>query len=162
MITDITVMSLEEVLRHVPTDPTIVVSIGNSHEEEKVPFKHALLFTDILPLKFEDCTEDWENDRGECVARPITPVQAIAILRFVKNWDTQDKQVKMIVHCAAGLSRSPGVACALNQIFMIPVNKPRGTFMIKPRSDDPQDWFAHHNRKVFSVILNTAHRLDMI
>jgi predicted protein tyrosine phosphatase len=160
MIKQITVLSLEDMIKHIPVEPTVMISIGNSFEAECLPFQHALLFTDVLPLKFEDCTEDFFNDRGDCIARPMSPVQAMAAIRFTNDWNIDKAlEVNMIVHCAAGISRSPGVAVSLHKIFNIPVVCPP---KIIPSTEDPQDWFKHHNRRVFNLMLNVAHRLDFI
>ena len=50
---------------------------------------------------------------------------------------------KLIIHCDAGLSRSPGVAVALNEIY-------NGIKIVPP-------CWQHYNRRVYKIIIDTYH-----
>lgn len=76
---------------------------------------------------------------------PITPPNAAKILDFVFSY--KDRVKDIVVHCDAGLSRSPGVALALNKILNGPDVNDQHVVSL--------NGLKHANLLVRDVILNT-------
>lgn len=95
------------------TVPYIVISISSHGERSaNIPVSNSCL--DILHIKFDDVSSKEEIEFNHCTIA-ISDEDARNILEFVERYkkDVND----MIIHCEAGISRSPGVGLALNQIF---------------------------------------------
>jgi predicted protein tyrosine phosphatase len=97
---------------------------------------------DILRIKFDDIEwrEDLNHNKGldsnSHLYEQMSENQAKQILDFaVKNIDKD-----IFISCDAGLSRSPGVLVALEQIF---------------NAKDVSDAYPHHNRFVKNMIRDT-------
>lgn len=90
---------------------TLVISISAPREE---PPK--IIGDYVYKFYFEDVTEEYflpGNDyRGALLVRPMEYEIAESIVEIVMNH--RDKK-KWIIHCAAGISRSPGVAIGLSR-----------------------------------------------
>ena len=112
--------------------PWAAISISSGHE---CPLLSEDNRVGLLRLVFEDITQP---DTPES----FTPAQAAEILDFVASvWDKVDV---FLVHCDAGLSRSPAVAAALSRIYY---------------GDDGQ-WFEldFPNRLVYDLLVETHSR----
>lgn len=112
--------------------PWAAISISSGHE---FPLLSEDNRVGLLRLVFEDITQP---DTPES----FTPAQAAEILDFVASvWDKVDV---FLIHCDAGLSRSPAVAAALSRIYY---------------GDDGQ-WFEldFPNRLVYDLLVETHSR----
>lgn len=101
-----------------------------------------------LRLHFDDCEEadrniaSWNGRQ----AQPLTEEQAYEIIKFVQ---TNQNVPLIVVHCAAGVSRSPAIAAALSYMF-----NGRGT---------EQAFFDKHvpNRDVYTKLLQAGVDLNI-
>jgi predicted protein tyrosine phosphatase len=102
---ELVVLSREEAERYEPTGTEICISISDPDAE---PARISARFAALLRLSFDDLTE-----RGEASDILFAEEQAREIRAFVDSWPNVDK---VVVHCNAGVSRSPGVALGLCDI----------------------------------------------
>jgi len=93
-------------------------------------------WSDILRLKFDDVEWRDNSSSNQQLYEVISEVQAKQILDFVIQHIDKD----IFISCDAGLSRSPGVLVALEQIF---------------NARDVSDAYPHHNRFVKNKIRDT-------
>jgi predicted protein tyrosine phosphatase len=108
---ELRVLSREAVERYHPERVEICVSISDPMAP---PAMLSRGFAAILRLAFSDivavqCAEDVL----------FSPEHASAIVQFVERWRHADR---LVVHCHAGLSRSPGVALGLCDRYGWPVD----------------------------------------
>jgi predicted protein tyrosine phosphatase len=129
---ELRVLSREGAERYKPRGVEACISIG---DPRAVPVPISPAFVAVLRLAFNDI-----------VAAPAAedvlfgPEHAREILRFVKEWAHVER---LVVHCGAGVSRSPGVAIGLCDAFGWPAAELEGAF---------PGW----NRRVRSVIAERA------
>lgn len=73
----------------------------------------------VLHVRFSDCHADgawcFPERKGETAAFPMTRGQALDVVDFVRLWEPRVKN--LVVACYGGMSRSPGVACGLAELF---------------------------------------------
>lgn len=113
--------------------PHVVVSITSSlHDQARIPRNEHTL--DVLRLTFPDADRPTE----------LFPEESLFSLAHAEAiWDLLARHEgvaqRVIVHCDAGYSRSPGVAAALS----------------KALHDDDEDFFRryHPNRRVYRLVL---------
>ncbi len=103
----IQVLSRSEAKRLAPNAPYVVISIAN------VAVPHTTLRESphrlgVLRLAFDD-VKGMRNERGGL--QPMTPAQAREVREFVEG--RLGAVELIVVHCEAGVSRSPAVAAAL-------------------------------------------------
>lgn len=99
-------------------DKDLIISIeapGSSHARiyGPQPFVHR------LDIDFEDVTEDLMSDTQ--LLRPMDKNQAELIVNFIEEYLPWSD--RLIIHCAAGMSRSPGVAIGLARYFDIGITE---------------------------------------
>ena len=73
---------------------------------------------DHKTVLFHDVTKSGEVNSLITITEPVTPINethAKEIIDFALRW--KDDVCDFIIHCEAGLSRSPGVALALSEIL---------------------------------------------
>ena len=106
-----------------PQDDHIIISV-NEVGEEPYSIRENDACQATLRLHFDDCEEadrsvaSWNGRQ----AQPMTDEQAHEIITFVQ----QNQNVALIVvHCAAGVSRSPAIAAALSYMFIGPGSEER-------------------------------------
>jgi len=129
---ELRVLSREAAERYEPCGGEICISIG---DPGVTPAQLSPAFVAVLQLAFNDIAA---NPAADDVL--FAPVHAGDILRFVEQWRHVDR---IVVHCNAGVSRSPGVALGLCDAFGWPVAELEGAF---------PSW----NRLVRSVIARCA------
>ena len=71
-------------------------------------------FLAILRLAFTDIDQT-PDDAWEVL---FTPEHATQIVQFIERWSDADR---VVIHCRAGLSRSPGIAMGLCDVFAWPL-----------------------------------------
>lgn len=140
MITEFFIYSRHAVEAVPPHDvPHIIVSIttpGDPDYPAKIKTNHATL--GLLRLTFHDLDRIPPGHEEFVVeAELFQPSQARQILAMVKEHPTAQR---LIVHCDAGLSRSPAVAAALSKILV--------------GNDDYFFRDYHPNRRVYRMILD--------
>ena len=92
-------------------DDVLVISIYTP--EDELPNVHA---SHMIQLCFDDITDTkYEKIDYHRKIQAMTEEQAMAILDFVNKRPAYIKAI--IVNCDAGVSRSPGIAVALNEIL---------------------------------------------
>jgi predicted protein tyrosine phosphatase len=129
---ELRVLSREAAERYEPSGVEVCISIGDPCA---APAQLSRAFVAVLRLAFNDI-----------VAAPgaedvlFATKHAEDILRFVEQWPHVER---IVVHCGAGASRSPGVALGLCDAFGWPVAELEGAF---------PSW----NRLVRSVIAHRA------
>ncbi|MDQ6870476.1 MAG: hypothetical protein M3037_00525 [Gemmatimonadota bacterium] len=101
-IPEFVVLSREEAERYEPGDREICVSIADPDAD---PARLSGDFAAVLRLNFTDILE--QGDPSDVL---FSDEHAQAITRFIDTWPDAKR---IVVHCHAGMSRSPGVALGL-------------------------------------------------
>ena len=104
-IPDFVVLSREDAERYEPREREICISIADPDAE---PAQLSSDFVAVLNLSFTDIIE-----RGEPSDVLFSEDHARAIREFIDAWPDA---TRIVVHCHAGVSRSPGVALGLCDI----------------------------------------------
>ena len=130
-MTKISIYSRKQVETLLPSDNSILISIADpGRRHPKVPKGWT-----SLRLSFHDLDE--VRSEGDIL---VSEMDATLMLEFVEA--TRPKEI--VVNCEAGISRSGGVAVALEEIL----NENKQAFKKYP----------NHNRRVTSTILQVWHR----
>jgi predicted protein tyrosine phosphatase len=101
-IPEFVVLSREEAERYEPGDREICISIADPDAD---PARLSGDFAAVLRLNFTDILE--QGDPSDVL---FSDEHAEAITRFIDTWPDAKR---IVVHCHAGMSRSPGVALGL-------------------------------------------------
>ncbi|MFN2399509.1 MAG: hypothetical protein ABR543_12845 [Gemmatimonadaceae bacterium] len=107
---ELCVLSREAAERYEPRGVEVGISIGDPLAE---PAQLSRAFAAVLRLAFSDIVA---APAGEDVL--FAAEHAGDVLRFVEQWPHVER---IVVHCQAGVSRSPGVALGLCDVFGWPV-----------------------------------------
>lgn len=101
----IEIMSKLDVMQksHIIDEDCVVISINNIGTEKPM-FAANSNIKDVLTLWFDD---EENSEKG------MNSAQADEVASFVRKWE--DKTKLIVVHCAAGVSRSAGVAAAIGK-----------------------------------------------
>jgi predicted protein tyrosine phosphatase len=92
--------------------PFSVISVYTPEETKNVFLNRP---ENILYLCFSDCSSlDLAEFDSDIVM--FSDIQAKSILNFV-NYEISKGVNNFLIHCDAGISRSPGIAVALNEIY---------------------------------------------
>lgn len=102
VIPDLVVLSREDAERYEPRGLEICISIS---DPDAAPARVSPRFAAVLRLSFHDVTE-----RGEPSDILFAEDHAREIRDFLDSWSSAER---VMVHCNAGVSRSPGVALGL-------------------------------------------------
>lgn len=102
VIPDLVVLSREDAERYEPRGLEICISIS---DPDAAPARVSPRFAAVLRLSFDDVTE-----RGEPSDILFAEDHAREIRDFLDSWSSAER---VMVHCNAGVSRSPGVALGL-------------------------------------------------
>lgn len=102
VIPEFVVLSREDAERYEPRGLEICISIS---DPDAVPARVSPRFAAVLRLSFDDVTE-----RGEPSDILFAEDHAREIRDFLDSWSSAER---VMVHCNAGVSRSPGVALGL-------------------------------------------------
>ena len=103
---DIIVLSLPRAAEYEPSRREICISITDPKSE---PAELSAQFADVLRLAFSDIVEPTGLPSHQLFAAE----HATAIIEFLDRWPDVDR---IVIHCHAGLSRSPGVALAIAEL----------------------------------------------
>ena len=99
---DVCVLSREAAERYKPRGAEICISIS---DPEAPPAQLSTTFLAVLRLGFNDIVE--AEQPGDIL---FGGEHAVAIVEFVEQWPQAER---LVIHCQAGASRSPGVALGL-------------------------------------------------
>ena len=102
IVPELVVLSREEAERYVPGTREICISIS---DPEASPARVSSRFAAVLRLNFDDVIE-----RDEPSDVLFAEDHAREIREFLSSWPNAKR---LVVHCNAGVSRSPGVALGL-------------------------------------------------
>ncbi len=105
LVPELVVLSREEAERYEPRGREICISIS---DPDATPARVSSRFAAVLRLNFNDVTE-----RGEPSDILFAEDHAREIREFVDSWPNAER---VMVHCNAGVSRSPGVALGLCEL----------------------------------------------
>jgi predicted protein tyrosine phosphatase len=104
-IPEFIVLSREDAERYEPLGSEICISISDPDAD---PAQISGRFAAILRLRFTDALE--KGDESDVL---FSEEHARAIREFIDGWP---EATRIVVHCHAGISRSPGVALGLCDI----------------------------------------------
>ena len=104
----IVILSRKDAVRYEPSDREVCISITDF--DDHAPPVLSGRFISVLRLAFSDIDEP----DADPTTLLFNDTHAKAILRFVQQWKDADR---LVIHCMAGQSRSPGVAIALCELF---------------------------------------------
>jgi predicted protein tyrosine phosphatase len=107
------ILSRTKAARYQPSGVEVCISISNSEAPDLVLSPQ---FHDVLRLRFDDISEDARGMEEFFVS--FRQEHAHEIIAFVQRWRSAER---IVVHCLAGLSRSPAVAIGLCEIFGWPL-----------------------------------------
>lgn len=103
---NITVCNRDKAESHEFLFPHLLISISAPNDKPKLPKNKNRINT--LSLEFHDLNEPYKD------YKIFSKKDAYSIFEFLK----QNKSIKdIIIHCDAGISRSPAIAAALAKIF---------------------------------------------
>jgi len=109
---EVLVLSREAAERYEPTGTEVCISIS---DPEAPPAQLSASFAAVLRLAFNDI------DAAQTPEDVLFAVEhAAATVQFVTRWSHVDR---VVVHCHAGVSRSPGVALGLCDLFGWPTEE---------------------------------------
>ena len=107
------VLSRDAAEAYEPVQCEVCISIGDPLH---LPVALSPKFTAVLRLNFSDITEDIRHP----TSRRFAAHDAKHIIEFISRWRDVDQ---IVVHCRAGLSRSPGVAMAISELHGSPLEE---------------------------------------
>lgn len=103
---NLTVCNRDKVESHNFRFPHLLISISAPNDKPKLPINKNRI--DILSLEFHDLDEPYKD------YKIFSKEDAYSIFEFLK----QNKNIRdIVIHCDAGVSRSPAIAAALAKIF---------------------------------------------
>ena len=103
---NLTVCNRDKAESHNFQFPHLLISISASNDKPKFPKNKNRIA--VLSLEFQDLNKPYKD------YKIFNKKDAYSIFEFLER----NKEIKnIIVHCDAGISRSPGVAAALAKIF---------------------------------------------
>jgi hypothetical protein len=104
---DVLILSQNRAETYVPSDREVCISITDPH---KPVASLSDRFLAVLRVSFSDITEALDHPDYAL----FDSKHAGEIVRFAKEWRNVDR---IVVHCRAGLSRSPGIGIGLTELF---------------------------------------------
>jgi predicted protein tyrosine phosphatase len=116
-LVSILVLSRSEAEQFQPAARAICISISDSHV---TPAALSPAFAAVLRLSFDDVQGVHASDE-----RPFDDSHATAIMDFVRR---HGEGSQLVVHCHAGVSRSPAVAVALAVLCGLPTHDLRALY----------------------------------
>jgi len=103
MITSIEYTSRRDIERRQASADTVVLSIRGLDERST---RLAKGWADVLLMQFDDVVPG----EGFGCKEPMTLEDAQRISGWIRQWSSDRRPVKLVIHCTAGVSRSAAVA----------------------------------------------------
>jgi hypothetical protein len=147
---EIIVLSAEDASKHVPKKPALAIRIFGSKStgrgRDSYPNFPKRLYQKVLEYTFDDVDL---KSCDELTKRVFALDYVLFDWRFARKIITQFKEnykpgYSVLVHCYAGISRSPAVALALKEIFKLKCKLPE---------------FPHLNQYVYRTMLKDAREM---
>jgi predicted protein tyrosine phosphatase len=127
-------MGVREASKLEPRSDTVIISILDQFEEHSQP-DHLHRFKDHLILYFVDTFEkpgesDWPDQMSEEEHKLICKydeekapelIDAQRIVEFINRHHASPEQVRLVVHCHGGVSRSAAVAKWVGEVYRVPL-----------------------------------------
>lgn len=115
----ILIMGLKDALKFVPENPTYAIRIRNSDitDQEFATLQKSNLYYAINEYVFDDI-DHWEKYRSGVI---FTATIAEKIVRDFQG--NRRNSQDLLVHCRAGINRSPALALGMNRIFNLGANE---------------------------------------
>jgi predicted protein tyrosine phosphatase len=104
------VLSQSEAERYISHKPYAIISITDCNIEKQPTFMQSQFLMGILRMEFDDVDTHTEG------YTLFNSKQALQILDFVES--IKDDIEILVVHCWAGISRSAGVAAAIDDLYI--------------------------------------------
>lgn len=134
MLKDVRFMGVREASKLAPSTDTVIISILNQFEECNRP-AHLHQFRDHLILHFVDTFEkpgdpDWPDQMPEEEHKMICKydeekapelIDAQRIVEFVGRYHETPDEIRLVVHCQGGISRSAAVAKWAGEFYAVPL-----------------------------------------
>lgn len=154
---DLLVQSLEEALSYQPDRPTYAIRIFSKIRTSRPPLQDSPLYTAINEYVFDDVQPprtwlswdkviSWLGLETGYIMMNETIAEELLL-----DFDREGRDCEtLLVHCYAGVNRSPAVAVALNRIFDLGHDNDT---LIKTYPES--NWYIHN------LLLETAERLSL-
>ncbi|MBW0169666.1 MAG: dual specificity protein phosphatase family protein [Hydrogenophaga sp.] len=134
MLKEVLFMGVREASKLEPGSDTVIISILDQFEEHNRP-DHLHRFKDDLILYFVDTFEkpgepDWPDQMSEEEHKVICKhdeekapelIDAQRIVEFINRHHASPEQVRLVVHCHGGVSRSAAVAKWVGEFSAVPL-----------------------------------------
>lgn len=134
MLKDVRFMGVKDAIKLAPSSDTVIISILNQFEECNRP-EHLHQFRDHLILHFVDTFEkpgepEWPDQMSEEEHKVICKydeekapelIDARRIVEFVGRYHDAPDEIRLVVHCQGGISRSVAVAKWAGEFHRIPL-----------------------------------------
>lgn len=134
MLKEVLFMGVREAMKLEPRQDTVIISILDQFEEHNRP-DHLHLFRDHLILNFVDTFErpgdpDWPDQMSEAEHKLVCKWDedkapelgdAQRIVEFIYRHHDAPAEVRLIVHCHGGVSRSAAVAQWAGEFYRVPL-----------------------------------------
>lgn len=136
MLKEVLFMGVREASKLEPRSDTVIISILDQFEEHNRP-DHLHRFKDHLILYFVDTFEklgepDWPDQMSEEEHKVICKydeekapelIDAQRIVDFINSHHTAPEEVRLVVHCHGGVSRSAAVVKWVRKFYALPMPK---------------------------------------
>lgn len=134
MLKEVLFMGVREAMKLEPRQDTVIISILDQFEEHNRP-DHLAQFKDHLDLNFVDTFEkpgdpDWLDQMSEEEHKEICKYDedkapelrdAQRIVKFISRHHGAPEELRLIVHCHGGVSRSAAVAKWAGEFYRVPL-----------------------------------------
>ncbi|WP_382322400.1 hypothetical protein ACFJI0_22635 [Hydrogenophaga sp. UC242_53] len=132
MLKDVRFMGVKDAIKLAPSSDTVIISILNQFEECNRP-EHLHQFRDHLILHFVDTFEkpgepEWRDQMSEEEHKVICKydeekapelIDARRIVEFVGRHHETPDEIRLVVHCQGGISRSAAVAKWVGEAYEV-------------------------------------------
>ena len=117
----IDVLSYEDAMLHfVPRVPTVAMRIISSTKNGYLPLEKSPLYLAIFEYQFNDLRPEEVNPNDLGGGKRYILFNRKIARQIIGDFDgVRDRAQGLMVHCYAGVGRSPAVASALNNIFSL-------------------------------------------
>ncbi len=134
MLKEVLFMGVREASKLEPRSDTVIISILDQFEEHNRP-EHLHRFKDHLILYFVDTFEkpgepDWPDQMSEEEHKVICKydeekapelIDAQQIVEFINRHHEALEEVRLVVHCHGGVSRSAAIAKWVGEFYAVPL-----------------------------------------
>jgi len=146
------ILSKEIAATFQPEKPTRAIRLIDFPEKRRALFPPLQgTYTHIHTYYFDDIDYDTTLSEEEICAKGLVRFNHDIAEQLLQDFQSESPFEAVLIHCSAGLGRSPGVAIALNEIF----NLGYETWKLESR-------YAHYNKYIRQTLRDTAQSLGLI